>query len=187
VLRLEGALAYLCAAAGGGPFGGERYAARETCLVAVHLEGARVGQRGDGHGILIGEPVHVGFAVSDVGEALLLADGEGVGDGNPDVLSTLDDRFKAKNLGFIQCAEITYDCTLGSDMRGKPNIDAVGVVFYGDGNLNKYQMGKFLDIVNHVKQAGKLDEIEVVAYRPLSPADSRFITYINLKNLEGAY
>ena len=111
----------------------------------------------------------------------------GVGDGNPDVLSTLDDRSKAKNLGFIQCAEITYDCTLGSDMRGKPNIDAVGVMFYGDGNLNKYQMGKFLDIVNHVKQAGKLDEIEVVAYKPLSPADSRFITYINLKNLEGAY
>ena len=60
-------------------------------------------------------------------------------------------------------------------------------MFYGDGNLNKYQMGKFLDIVNHVKQAGKLDEIEVVAYKPLSPADSRFITYINLKNLEGAY
>lgn len=111
----------------------------------------------------------------------------GVGDGDPDILSTLDDRSKAKNLGFIQCAEITYDSTLGSDMRGKPNMDAVGVMFYGDGTLNKYQTDKLLDIVNHVKQAGNLSEIEVVAYRPPSPVDARFLSYINLKSMEGVY
>lgn len=111
----------------------------------------------------------------------------GLGDGDPDVLSTMDDKSNAKNLGFIQCADITYDCTLGADMRDRPNMDAVGVVFYGDGILNKYQSSKLLDIVNHVKQAGKLDEIEVVAYRPPSPSDSRFGSYLNMKNLEGAY
>ena len=111
----------------------------------------------------------------------------GVADGDPDILSLLDDKTKAANRGFIQCAELSMDCTLGSDMRGKPNIDAVGVMFYGDGNLNKYQQGKLNDIVHHVKETGKVDEVEVVAYRPPSPLDTRYFTYFNLKNLEGAY
>lgn len=79
------------------------------------------------------------------------------------------------------------DCTLGSDMRGKPNIDAVGIMFYGDGNLNKYQMEKFLDIVNHVKKSTGTDEVEVVAYQPPSLLDTRYFTYINMKSLEGMY
>lgn len=111
----------------------------------------------------------------------------GVGDGDPDILATLDDKSKAKNLGFIQCADITYDATLGSDMKGKPNLDAVSIVFYGDGVINSYQTEKMLDIVNHVKQAGKLDEIEVIAYMPSNPIDARFLAYTNLKSLEGTY
>lgn len=111
----------------------------------------------------------------------------GLGDGDPDILSELDDKSAAKNLGFVQCVETSMDCTLGSDMRGKPNIDAVGVMFYGDGNLNKYQTGKLLDIVHHVKQAGGVDEVDVVAYQPPSPVDVRYFTYFNLKGMEGTY
>lgn len=111
----------------------------------------------------------------------------GVADGDPDVLATLEDKSKATNRGFVQCADITFDATLGSDMRGKPSMDAVSIVFYGDGSINDYQMEKFLDVVNHVKQAGKLDEIEVIAYMPSNPVDIRFLAYTNLKSLEGTY
>lgn len=111
----------------------------------------------------------------------------GLGDGDPDVLATLEDKLKANNLGFIQCADITYDCTLGSDMRGKPNLDAVSIVFYGNGVINSYQTEKMLDIINHVKQAGKLDEIEVIVYMPTNPFDPRFEAYTNLKTYEGVY
>ena len=111
----------------------------------------------------------------------------GVADGDPDILSLLDKKSDALNRGFIQCADIAMDCTLGSDMRGKPNIDAVGIMFYGDGTLNKYQMEKFLDIVNHVKKSTDTDEVEVVAYQPPSLLDTRYFTYINMKSLEGMY
>ena len=111
----------------------------------------------------------------------------GVADGDPDILSLLDKKSDALNKSFIQCADIAMDCTLGSDMRGKPNIDAVGIMFYGDGNLNKYQMEKFLDIVNHVKKSTGTDEVEVVAYQPPSLLDTRYFTYINMKSLEGMY
>lgn len=111
----------------------------------------------------------------------------GLGDGDPDILSELKDKSDAKNLGFIQCTDIGFDATLGSDMRGKPNIDAVSVVFYGDGKLTRYQQEKFADIVNHVRESGNMDEIEVVAYKPPSPMDSRYFTYINLKPNEGMY
>lgn len=111
----------------------------------------------------------------------------GLGDGQPDILSSLADQSAAKNLGFIQCAEIENDGTYGSDMPGKKNLDAVSVVFYGDGTLNKYQEGKLLDIVNHVKKAGKLDEIEVVAFKAASAVDTRNLAYANLSMYEGVY
>lgn len=111
----------------------------------------------------------------------------GLGDGQPDVLSALESPKDAKNLGLIQCAEIENDGTLGSDMRGKKNVDAVSIVFYGDGNLNKYQQEKMTDIINHVKKAGNLDEIEVVAFMTLNPVDKRNLAYVNLKTFEGTY
>jgi hypothetical protein len=111
----------------------------------------------------------------------------GLGDGQPDILSSLDDMSAAKNLGFIQCADIENDGTYGSDMPGKKNVDAVSIVFYGDGNLNKYQEEKMLDIINHVKKAGSLDEIEVVAFKTLNPLDRRNLAYVNLAVHEGVY
>lgn len=111
----------------------------------------------------------------------------GLGDGEPDVLSSLGSPSQAKNLGFIQCAEVSYDCTLGADMRGKPNLDAIGVMFYGNGELNDYQVGKLLDIVNHIKRTSDVDEVTVVAYRPPTPIDTRFVTYLKLKTYEGGY
>lgn len=111
----------------------------------------------------------------------------GLGDGEPDILSSLEDRARARNLGFIQCADIENDGTFGSDMRGKKNVDAVSVIFYGDGVLNAYQEGKLLDIVNHVKKAGGLSEIEVVAFNTLNPVDTRNLAYVNLASYEGMY
>ena len=111
----------------------------------------------------------------------------GLGDGQPDILSSLADQASAKNLGFIQCAEIENDGTYGSDMRGKKNIDAVSIMFYGDGTLNKYQQEKMVDIVNHVKKAGNMEEIEVIAFQTLNPVDTRNLAYLNLKQYEGVY
>lgn len=111
----------------------------------------------------------------------------GLGDGQPDILSSLADQSMAKNLGFIQCADITNDGTYGSDMSGKKNIDAVSIMFYGDGALNDYQQDKMLDIINHVKKAGNLEEIEVVAFRTMNPVDKRNLAYVNLKLYEGVY
>lgn len=111
----------------------------------------------------------------------------GLGDGQPDILSSLADQSAAKNLGFIQCADITNDGTYGSDMRGKKNIDAVSIMFYGDGALNDYQQDKMLDIINHVKKAGNLEEIEVIAFLPTNLVDKRNFAYVNLKQYEGVY
>lgn len=111
----------------------------------------------------------------------------GLGDGQPDIISSLADQAAAKNLGFIQCAETWNDGTYGSDMTGKKNVDAVSVVFYGNGELNKYQEGKLMDIVNHVKKAGSLDEIEVVAFKSMNPLDTRNLAYMNLSAFEGVY
>ena len=111
----------------------------------------------------------------------------GLGKGDPDVLSELKSKKDARNLGFIQCVSINDDCTLGADMLGKPNLDAVGIVFYGDGNLNDYQMEKFLDIVNHVKTSGNLKDIEVVAYKSKRVVDPRNLYAANLLSLEGDY
>jgi hypothetical protein len=111
----------------------------------------------------------------------------GLGDGQPDILSSLSDQSAAKNLGFIQCADITNDGTYGSDMKGKKNIDAVSIMFYGDGQLNKYQEEKMLDIINHVKKAGNLEEIEVVAFKAQNILDKRNLAALNLVNYEGVY
>ncbi len=111
----------------------------------------------------------------------------GLGDGQPDILSSLEDQSAAKNLGFIQCADITNDGTYGSDMKGKKNIDAVSIMFYGDGQLNKYQEEKMLDIINHVKKAGNLEEIEVVAFKAQNILDKRNLAALKLVNYEGVY
>lgn len=111
----------------------------------------------------------------------------GLGDGQPDILSSLSDQSAAKNLGFIQCADITNDGTYGSDMKGKKNIDAVSIMFYGNGQLNKYQEEKMLDIINHVKKAGNLEEIEVVAFKAQNILDKRNLAALNLVNYEGVY
>lgn len=111
----------------------------------------------------------------------------GVADGDPDVLSNLENKKDAKNRGFIQCVEITDDGTYGSDMKGKMNLNAVSVVFYGDGTLNSYQQKKLTDIINHVKKADSLCEIEVVAYQPKNKVDKRYNAYTNLKKYEGMY
>jgi len=111
----------------------------------------------------------------------------GLGDGQPDILSSLEDQSAAKNLGFIQCADITNDGTYGSDMKGKKNIDAVSIMFYGDGQLNKYQEEKMLDIINHVKKAGNLEEIEVVAFKAQNVLDKRNLAALNMVNYEGVY
>ena len=112
----------------------------------------------------------------------------GVADGNPDIMSELDDMSKAKNLGFIQCVEIENDGTYGSDDPRKLNIDAVSVVFYGDGTLNTYQQKKLADIANHVKKASGLAEIEVVAASPKSEGNKKKMQALeNLKQYEGMY
>ena len=111
----------------------------------------------------------------------------GLGDGQPDIISSLADQAAAKNLGFMQCADIENDGTYGSEMWGKKNVDAVSVVFYGDGTLNKYQEEKLADIINHVKKAGNLDEIEVVAFKTLNPVDTRNLAYLKLSAYEGVY
>lgn len=111
----------------------------------------------------------------------------GLGDGNMDVMADLEDKNKAKNLGFVQCADLSYDATIGSDMSGKPNLDAVSIMFYGDGNLNSYQMDKFKDIVNHVKTTYKLSAIDVVAYKPSAATPQQITAWTNLTSMEGEY
>ena len=58
----------------------QRHMAAQRGFAAVHNEGATLVERRHRHGVGIGEPVEVSFAVADIGEALFLADGEGVGD-----------------------------------------------------------------------------------------------------------
>lgn len=111
----------------------------------------------------------------------------GVGDGSMDVMAELSDRNDAKNLGFVQCVEVTNDATIGADMKGKPNLDAVSIVFYGDGNLNEYQMGKFSDIVNHVKKSFNLETIDVVAYKQTASTPKQIAVWNNLLAMEGEY
>lgn len=111
----------------------------------------------------------------------------GVGDGNMDIMAELSDRKEARNLGFVQCVELKYDSTIGSDMKGKPNLDAVSVMFYGDGNLNDYQMGKFMDIVNNVKKTFKVDTIDVVAYKQSASTPQQIAVWNNLTSMEGEY
>ena len=111
----------------------------------------------------------------------------GLGDGDPDILSVLDDDTKPKNLGFVQCVELKYDATLGNDMNGKPNLDAVSIVFYGDGNLNGYQQAKLSDIVNTVKTELSVETIDVVAYKPVRATGAQLAAWGALLNLEGEY
>jgi len=111
----------------------------------------------------------------------------GLGDGNMDVMSELHDRKDARNLGFVQCVETSYDATVGSDMKGKPNLDAISIMFYGDGNLNEYQMAKFKDIVNNVKKSFNLDAIDVVAYKQSAATPQQISVWNNLTAMEGEY
>ena len=116
----------------------------------------------------------------------------GLQDGDVDVPGNTngpDGKPLYKNAGFVQCAELDDDATLGSDMTdrtipGKPNVDAVSVLFYGNGVLNDYQQARLSDIVNHVKKKFKLDEIRVVAYRP-NGMTSKMVIWNNLHVYEG--
>lgn len=98
----------------------------------------------------------------------------GLKDGDVDVPGNSDSlggNQELTNAGFVQCVELENDATLGSDMtdktiKGKPNVDAVSVMFYGNGDLNEYQTARLADIVNHVKTTFKVEEIKVVAYVP---------------------
>lgn len=109
----------------------------------------------------------------------------GTGDGDPDVLTTLQDLSTAKNRGFIQFCEIKDDTKFGSDMFGSVNVGAVTVMFYTDmaGALpsKEYAFGKLKDIISHVKKAYGLDSIEVVAYT------GAVLDYNTLKEFEGEY
>ena len=82
VLRAEGALAHLGHAGGSGTLGHQVHTPLQRGIAAVHLEGPSAVDRGHGHRVGVGMPVHAGLAVGNLREALLLAHVEGVGDGH---------------------------------------------------------------------------------------------------------
>ena len=112
----------------------------------------------------------------------------GVGDGKPDVIGTNDAKMdELTNNGFAQFIELTNDATFGKDMKikqlrnKKANVDAIVVMFYGDGTLNDYQLAKLSILrTNASKQFSLDDELPIYAYQ-------RSITdtaYLNLKQYE---
>ena len=112
----------------------------------------------------------------------------GLDGGEPDIIGTNDaSSAELKNNGFVQLVELQNDATFGKDMKipglrnKKANVDAIVVMFYGDGNLNQYQMDKLALIrTTAVKEFGLDTEPPVFAYRR-SPVD---LSYINLKEYE---
>lgn len=112
----------------------------------------------------------------------------GLGDGLPDVIGTNDaNSADLKNLGFVQLVDLQNDASVGKDMKlmqlrnKKANVDAVSVMFYGDGKLNEYQQQKLELIRTTCKKVFNLDSLPpVYAY-----AKSLIgLSYINLKEYE---
>jgi hypothetical protein len=97
----------------------------------------------------------------------------GLGGGTPDIIGTNDTKSKElKNNGFVQLVELGNDATFGKDMKiselrdKKANVDAIVVMFYGDGTLNQYQMDKLSEIRTSATYTFKLDgDLPVFAYR----------------------
>ena len=112
----------------------------------------------------------------------------GLGPGDPDVIGTNDATAgELKNNGFAQLIEITNDASVGKDMKitqlrnKKANVDAIVVMFYGDGTLNDFQVNKLAILrTNATKQFGLEGEPPVYAYRR-SMTD---LAYLNLKQYE---
>ena len=91
------------------------------------------------------------------------------------------------NNGFVQMIDLMNDATVGKDMKlsklrnKKANVDAIVVMFYGDGILNQYQKDKLALIrTSAVKTFGLDGEPPIFAYQR-SMVD---LSYINLKEYE---
>lgn len=112
----------------------------------------------------------------------------GLGGGEPDVIGTNDaNPSELGNNGFAQFIDLSNDATFGKDMKlskmrnKKANVDAIVVMFYGDGNLNQYQTDKLALIrTSAVKTFGLDGEPPVIAYQR-SMMD---LSYLNLKAYE---
>lgn len=112
----------------------------------------------------------------------------GLGGGSPDVIGTNDAKSgDLTNNGFVQFIELGNDATFGKDMKiselrnKKANVDAIVVMFYGDGNLNQYQQDKLALIRTSATQTFGLDgDLPIYAYRQ-SMLD---LCYINLMQYE---
>lgn len=112
----------------------------------------------------------------------------GLGAGQPDIIGTNDaSTSELGNKGFSQFIELSNDATFGKDMKlsqlrnKKANVDAIVVMFYGDGTLNEYQQQKLAALrVNAAKQFSLETDLPVYAYQR-SPMDT---AYINLKEYE---
>lgn len=113
----------------------------------------------------------------------------GVDKGDLDILSDQNDSnktdYKPENKGFVQCVELKYDATLGNDMEGKPNLDAVSVMFYGTGELTEYQRKVKEDIINTIKNTFNGEYVECVAYNPPRATAAQLKAYEKLKFYEG--
>ncbi len=114
----------------------------------------------------------------------------GLGAGDPDVIGTNDAiPGDLTNNGFVQLVELKNDATFGKDMKlsqmrdKKANVDAIVVMFYGDGILNQFQKDKLALIrTSSVKTFGLDGEPPVFAYQR-SLTD---LSYINLKEYEAS-
>jgi hypothetical protein len=112
----------------------------------------------------------------------------GLGGGLPDVIGANDmASSELTNNGFAQFIELQNDATFGKDMKisklrnKKANVDAIVVMFYGDGNLNQYQMDKLALIRTSAVKTFDLDgELPVFAYQRSSMDPS----YSNLQAYE---
>ena len=112
----------------------------------------------------------------------------GLGGGAPDVIGANDtDPAELTNNGFVQMIDLENDATVGKDMKlsklrnKKANVDAIVVMFYGDGILNQYQKDKLALIrTSAVKTFGLDGEPPIFAYQR-SMVD---LSYINLKEYE---
>jgi hypothetical protein len=112
----------------------------------------------------------------------------GLGGGEPDIIGTNDVMVgDLKNNGFVQLIELQNDATFGKDMKlskmrnKKANVDAIVVMFYGNGTLNQYQMDKLALIrTSAVKTFGLEGEPPIFAYQR-SMLD---VSYINLQAYE---
>ena len=97
----------------------------------------------------------------------------GLGAGMPDEIGSNDvNPVELTNNGFAQFIELNNDSTFGKDMkltqlRGKKaNVDAIVVMFYGDGSLNQFQQDKLALIrTSAVKTFGLDDEPPIFAYQ----------------------